>query len=113
MRAALGTALAFAVAALCEIGGCYATWMWLRLGKSPLWLVPGTILLVVFAIALTRVDAAFAGRAYAAYGGVYIAASLLWGRIVEQRALDRFDAFGAALCLAGAAVLLFGRRALA
>jgi small multidrug resistance family-3 protein len=106
------TSLAFLAAALCEIAGCYAIWIWLRLGRSPLWLLPGTVLLILFAMALTRIDAAFAGRAYAAYGGVYIAASLLWGRLVEQRTLDRFDALGAALCLAGAAVLLFGRRSL-
>jgi small multidrug resistance family-3 protein len=103
--------LVFAVAALCEIAGCYATWMWLRLGKSPLWLLPGTLLLILFALALSRVDAAFAGRAFAAYGGVYIVAALAWGRLVEQRGLDRYDLIGALLCVAGAAVILFGRRA--
>lgn len=108
----LRTTLAFAVAALCEIAGCYAVWMWLRLGRSPLWLIAGTPLLIAFAVALTQVDAAYAGRAFAAYGGVYIIASLLWGALVEQRSIDRFDVTGAALCLVGALILLFGRRAL-
>ena len=65
-------------AAFAEIAGSFAFWAWLRLGKSALWLVPGVALLALFAFLLTRVDAAFAGRAYAAYGGVYIASSLVW-----------------------------------
>lgn len=105
------SALAFAIAAVCELGGCYATWMWLRLDRSQLWLLPGTALLVPFAIALTWVESDFAGRAYAANGGIYIVASLVWGRLVEQRQIDLFDGVGAALCLTGAAVLLFGRHA--
>lgn len=54
----------FVLAAVCEIAGCYAAWMWLRLGRSAWWLVPGAVSLLIFAIVLTRVDAAFAGRAY-------------------------------------------------
>ncbi len=66
--------------------------------------------LAFFAIVLTRVDAAWAGRAYAAYGGVYIAASLLWMWLIERSAPDRWDVLGAIVCLAGAAVILFGPR---
>ena len=72
------TALIYIAAALAEIGGCFAFWAWLRMGKSPLWLAPGIASLVVFAWLLTRVDSDAAGRAYAAYGGIYICASLLW-----------------------------------
>jgi small multidrug resistance family-3 protein len=68
--------LAFVAAALLEIAGCFAFWMWLRQGRSPAIALLGILSLVVFAAMLTRVDAAFAGRAYAAYGGIYIAASL-------------------------------------
>jgi small multidrug resistance family-3 protein len=107
----LRTLAVFVLAAVCEIAGCFTAWMWLRLGRSPLWLAAGTILLVLFAVALTQVDAAFAGRAFAAYGGVYIAASLAWGRLVEHRGIDRSDLLGALLCLSGAALILFGRRA--
>jgi small multidrug resistance family-3 protein len=71
------SALLYVAAAVGEIAGCFAFWAWLRLDRSPWWLVPGICSLVVFAVLLTRIDAAFAGRAYAAYGGVYIAASLL------------------------------------
>lgn len=95
---------------MAEIGGCFAVWAWLRLGWSPLWLVPGAAALAVFALLLARSEAEFAGRAYAAYGGVYIAAALLWGFVVEGRAPDRIDLAGAALCLLGAAIILWGPR---
>jgi small multidrug resistance family-3 protein len=104
-------ALWFIVAALCEIAGCYAAWAWLRLGRSAWWLAPGTISLIVFALALTRVDAAFAGRAFAAYGGVYIVSSLAWMMIVERTAPRGADILGAAVCLAGAAIILYGQGA--
>jgi len=97
-------------AAFAEIAGCFAFWAWLRLGKSPLWLLPGVLSLALFAFLLTRVDAAFAGRAFAAYGGVYIAASLAWLWAVEGTRPDRWDAAGAVLCLAGAALILLGPR---
>jgi len=54
----------YSLAALGEIAGCFAFWAWLRLGKHPLWALPGVVSLVVFALALTRIDAAAAGRAY-------------------------------------------------
>jgi small multidrug resistance family-3 protein len=66
----------YVAAAAAETAGCFSFWAWLRLGKSPLWLIPGMFSLVAFAWALILSPAAFAGRAYAAYGGVYIAASL-------------------------------------
>lgn len=104
------TPIAYIGAALGEIAGCFAFWAWLRLDKSPLWLIPGTASLVLFAVLLTRTDSAFAGRAYAAYGGVYIAASLLWLWIVESNPPDRWDVIGALVCLAGAAIILWGPR---
>ncbi|WP_396594699.1 YnfA family protein [Brevundimonas sp. R86498] len=104
------TGLIYVLAAGAEIAGCFAFWAWLRLDRSPLWAVPGTLSLILFAWLLTRVEADAAGRAYAAYGGVYIAASLMWLWLVEQRAPDRWDLIGAGLCLIGAAVILLGPR---
>lgn len=101
------------VAAFFEIAGCFAFWAWLRLGKSALWALPGVVSLVAFALVLTRVDSAAAGRAFAAYGGVYIAASLVWLWTVERQTPDRWDLAGAAICLVGAAVILLGPRATA
>ncbi len=100
----------YIAAAVTEIAGCFAFWAWLRLGKSALWLGPGVVSLVLFAFLLTRIDAVFAGRAYAAYGGVYIAASLMWVWIVEGGRPDRWDLAGAAICIVGAAVILLGPR---
>lgn len=100
----------YVLAAIAEIAGCFSFWAWLRLDRSPLWIAPGTVSLIAFAWLLTRIDADFAGRGYAAYGGVYIAASLAWLWIVESQRPDRWDAIGAAVCLFGAAVILFGPR---
>jgi small multidrug resistance family-3 protein len=97
----------YALAAMGEIAGCFAFWAWLRLDKSPLWVVPGMASLMFFALALTRVDAAAAGRAYAAYGGIYILSSLLWMWLVEKTRPDQWDVLGAAVCLAGAFLILF------
>ena len=101
----------YIAAAGAEIAGCFAFWAWLKVGKSGLWLIPGVAALVLFAFLLTRIDNLFAGRAFAAYGGVYIAASLVWLWAVEGARPDRWDAIGAVICLIGAAVILFGPRA--
>lgn len=103
--------LAFVFAAVAEIAGCFAFWAWLRKDASIGWLLPGFVSLGLFAYLLTLVESEFAGRAYAAYGGIYIAAALLWLWIVEGNRPDRWDIVGAALCLTGAAVILFGPRA--
>jgi len=104
------TSLVYVGAALAEIAGCFSFWMWLREGKPIWWLAPGMVSLAAFAWLLTLVDSAAAGRAYAAYGGVYIIASLGWLWRVEGVRPDRWDAIGAVICLVGAATILFGRR---
>ena len=105
------TALIYIAAALAEIAGCFAFWGWLRLDKPVWWLAPGMLALALFAYLLTLIDAQHAGRAYAAYGGVYIAASIGWLWLVEGARPDRWDLIGLAVCLAGAAIILFGPRA--
>ena len=94
------------LAAFFEIAGCFAFWVWLRRGGTPLVALVGVASLIGFAFALTRVDSAFAGRAYAAYGGIYIVASLAWLWVVEGQAPTRYDLAGAALALAGALVII-------
>lgn len=101
-------ALVYVAAALAEIAGCFAFWAWLRSGKSALWLVPGCASLILFAWLLTLVDTSQAGRAYAAYGGIYILSALMWLWLVEGVRPDRWDVTGVALCLVGAAVIFFG-----
>lgn len=106
----LKTYAVFAVAALGEIGGCFAFWAVWRLGKSIWWVAPGMVALAIFAYALTLVESDAAGRAYAAYGGIYIAASLLWLQFVERQTPDWFDVMGGLVCLAGTAIILFSPR---
>jgi small multidrug resistance family-3 protein len=101
----------YALAALAEIAGCFAVWSWLRAEASWLWLLPGALALAGFAWLLTLVDSPAAGRVFAAYGGIYIVASLGWLWAVEEIRPDRWDVTGAALCIAGAAVILWGPRA--
>lgn len=100
----------YAAAALAEIAGCFAFWAWWRLDRSALWLLPGIASLAAFAWLLSLVEAEAAGRAYAAYGGIYIAASLLWLWTAEGLRPDRWDIGGAAICLAGACVILLAPR---
>jgi small multidrug resistance family-3 protein len=100
--------LAFVLAALLEIGGCFAFWQWIRHGRSPLVAALGVISLVAFALMLTRVDAPFAGRAYAAYGGIYIAASLVWLMAIEGQRPTSLDVVGAVTAIAGAIIIIGG-----
>lgn len=99
----------YALAALAEIAGCFAVWHWWR-GASSLWLIPAALVLAAFALALAITPPAHAGRSFAAYGGVYIAASLLWMWLVERSRPDIWDIAGGALALAGAALILFAPR---
>lgn len=100
----------YGLAALFEIAGCFAFWSWMRSGKSVLWLAPGLVSLALFAWLLTFSPAESAGRSFAVYGGVYIAASLGWLWVVEGTPPDRWDILGAIVCLAGAAIILFAPR---
>lgn len=85
---AIPTVSVYAAAALAEIAGCFAVWAWMRLGAPAFWLPPGLVSLAAFAWLLTLAPSDFAGRAYAAYGGVYIAASLIWLWTIEGQRLD-------------------------
>jgi small multidrug resistance family-3 protein len=98
--------IAFAVAAFLEIAGCFAFWLWLRRGASPLIAALGIVSLVAFALTLSRVDALFAGRAYAAYGGIYIAASLVWLWIAEGQRPNVADLLGACMAILGALIII-------
>jgi len=103
----LKTLALFVLTALTEILGCYLPFLWLRKGASPWLLLPASVSLAAFAWLLTLHPAA-AGRVYAAYGGVYIAVALLWLWRVDGVALTRWDVTGAAVALAGMAIIVWG-----
>ena len=100
----------FAITALAEIGGCYAAYAVLRQGKPALWLLLGIAALALFSWLLTLHPTEGAGRVYAAYGGVYIAASLLWLWQVEGHMPDAWDITGSSLCLLGAGIIMLAPR---
>ncbi|HWK34939.1 YnfA family protein [Sphingomonas sp.] len=104
------TYLVYIAAALAEIGGCFAFWAWLRLGRSMWWIAPGIASLVLFAWLLTLIDTDNAGRAYAAYGGIYILCALAWLWLAEGVMPDRWDVIGVGICLVGSAVILWAPR---
>lgn len=111
MKFAAAPALAiFLGAAFFEIAGCFAFYAWARLEKSVWWVVPGTVSLVIFAWLLTLAPTDAAGRAYATYGGIYIAASLVWLWAVERQRPDQWDVLGAAICIIGAGTILLAPR---
>ncbi len=102
------TAALLALAAALEIAGCLAAWAVLRQGASPWWLLPGAAALAGFATLLALVPALSAGRAFAAYGGVYVVAALLWAVLAEGERPAPLDALAVLLLLGGSALLLRG-----
>jgi small multidrug resistance family-3 protein len=99
----------FMVAGLCEIGGGYLFWLWLREGKS-FWLaVIGTVILVIYATIPNLQTVSF-GRAYAAYGGIFVILSIFWGWGVEGITPDRYDWLGGWIALVGVLVIMFAPR---
>ena len=107
----MATIFIYTGAALAEIAGCFAFWAWMRQGASALWLLPGLVSLAAFAWLLTLAPSDYAGRAYAAYGGVYVAASLVWLWLAEGRKPDTWDLTGGVVVLRGAAIILWAPRA--
>lgn len=108
MTTVLSTFALFVVTALAEIGGCYLAFLVVREGRSPLLLLPALLSLAVFAGLLTLHPSA-AGRTYAAYGGVYVAVAVVWLWLADGQQPDRWDCIGAAVSVAGMAIIAFGR----
>ena len=103
------TLLLFVVTGIAEIVGCYLPFLWLRRGSSALLLIPAAASLAVFAWLLTLHPTA-AGRVYAAYGGVFIVLSVLWGWQVDKIQPDRLDVLGSVVALTGVAIIMFAPR---
>ena len=99
----------FVLAGLCEIGGGYLVWLWLREGKSILIGILGGIVLVLYGIIPTLQPAHF-GRVYAAYGGVFVIMSILWGWKIDRINPDKYDIIGGIICLVGVFVIMYWPR---
>jgi small multidrug resistance family-3 protein len=100
----------FALAALFEIGGAWLVWQGIREDRGFLWAGAGVIALGIYGfVATLQPDAQF-GRILAAYGGVFVAGSLLWGVVLDGYRPDRWDLIGATVCLAGVGLIMYGPR---
>lgn len=106
---AIKTLTLFLSTAVAEILGCYLVYLWLREGKSFLLVIPAAISLAVFAWLLTLHPSA-AGRVYAAYGGVYVSAAIVWLWTVEGIRPTNWDFLGAAVTLLGMSIIMFAPR---
>lgn len=102
--------LYFLLAGLCEIAGGYLVWLWLREGKSIWFAAVGAVVLVLYGVIPTLQPANF-GRVYAAYGGVFVVLSILWGWKIDKIAPDRFDLIGGLIALIGVFVIMYWPRA--
>lgn len=103
--------LLFAVAALAEIGGAWLVWQGIRENRGLLWVGAGFLALGTYGLAVTLQPEAAFGRVLAAYGGVFVVGSLAWAAVADGFRPDRYDLLGAALCLAGVAVIMYSPRA--
>ncbi|MDL4772155.1 MULTISPECIES: YnfA family protein [Thermomonosporaceae] len=102
--------LLFVLAALAEIGGAWLIWQGVREHRGAAWIGAGVVALGLYGfVATLQPDAQF-GRILAAYGGVFVAGSLAWGVVLDGYRPDRYDLTGAALCLAGVAVIMYAPR---
>ena len=99
----------FVLAGLCEIGGGYLIWLWLREGKSPWYALPGAIVLMLYGIIPTLQPANFV-RVYAAYGGIFIVMAIIWGWLVDRIVPDKFDLIGGLVALAGVFIIMYWPR---
>ncbi|HLA99329.1 MAG TPA: YnfA family protein [Anaerolineales bacterium] len=107
--AVVGSLILFLLAGLAEIGGGYLVWQWLREGKA-FWfgVIGGAVLFLYGVIPTFQAETAF-GRVYAAYGGIFIVLSILWGMVFDGWRPDRFDILGAVTALIGVAIIMWGR----
>ena len=99
----------FVLAGFCEIGGGYLVWLWLREGRNPWYGLAGAVVLVLYGIVPTLQPAHF-GRVYAAYGGIFIVLSILWGWQVDKIVPDKFDLLGGLVALVGVAIIMYWPR---
>jgi small multidrug resistance family-3 protein len=102
--------LLFLLAAVAEIGGAWLVWQGVREHRGLLWVGSGVVALGLYGFVATFQPDPHFGRILAAYGGVFVVGSLVWGTVVDRFRPDRFDIAGALICLVGVAVIMYGPR---
>ncbi len=100
----------FLLAGLCEIGGGYLVWLYMRDDKSSLYLLAGAIVLFLYGIIPTLQPASSFGKVYAAYGGIFIILSILWGWLIDGIRPDAYDIVGGLVCLVGVYIIMYAPR---
>ena len=110
MPATLRSVLLFFVAAVAEIGGAWLVWQGVREHRGVVWVGAGIIALGAYGVVATLQPDANFGRILAAYGGIFVAGSLAWGRVADGFKPDRFDLIGAGICLVGVGVIMYSPR---
>ncbi|GLW10484.1 UPF0060 membrane protein [Microtetraspora sp. NBRC 13810] len=106
----LRSLLLFGLAALAEIGGAWLVWQGVREQRGLVWIGAGVVALGLYGFVATLQPDANFGRILAAYGGVFVAGSLVWGVLMDGFRPDRWDVIGAAVCLVGVAVIMYAPR---
>jgi small multidrug resistance family-3 protein len=106
----LRSAVLFVLAAIAEIGGAWLVWQGVREHRGMLFVGAGIVALGVYGFVATFQPDPHFGRILAAYGGVFVAGSLLWGMLVDGFRPDRFDVLGALCCLLGVAIIMYAPR---
>jgi small multidrug resistance family-3 protein len=109
----LRSVLLFLVAAVAEIGGAWLVWQGVREQRGLAWIIAGLVALGLYGFVATLQPVPHFGRILAAYGGVFVVGSLVWGMILDGFRPDRFDVIGAVVCLVGVAVIMYGPRPVA
>lgn len=107
MMKTLASILWFILAGLAEIGGGYLVWLYMKDDKSSWYFLGGAIVLILYGIIPTLQEANF-GKIYAAYGGIFIVLSVLWGWAIDGILPDRWDIIGSIICLVGAGLIMYG-----
>lgn len=103
--------LFFILAGICEIGGGYLVWVWLREGKNIWFGIMGAIVLILYGVIPTfQPQSANFGRVYATYGGIFIVLSILWGWKIDGIIPDKFDLIGGGIALIGAMIIIYAPR---
>lgn len=102
--------LYFILAGICEIGGGYLIWLCLKAHKSPLYFIGGAVILILYGMVPTLQPQTSFGKVYAAYGGIFIVLSLLWGWLIDGMRPDAFDIAGGIVSLIGVYIIMYAPR---